>query len=283
MSPDGKRLALVTNEHWHQQLWMHDLERNTIMRIAPQSRNNMGPVWTADGTRIVFVGIDDRFYWMKSDGSGAAEVLINIDGFPGSLAPDGKTLVFSRQTESTMWDLWTQALDSGDNRLVRRGEARSSCCAFLAPDLANRRFHLMVNGWLICPMSRLHTSEVYVTPFSAGASARRLQISSGGGSFPVWSRHGRELFFQGRDNVIMVVAYTVDGESFHASSPQVWSAKQIPNVIFAEQSFDIFPDGRRAAVILPAEKTPEESHDDHQLTFMLNMSDQLRRKVRAGL
>ena len=97
----------------------------------------------------------------------------------------------------------------------------------------------------------------------------------------MWSLHGRELFFQGPDNVIMVVAYTVAGGSFQASRAQVWSARQIPNMIFWDRSFDMFPDGRRAAVIMRAETTPEESYQDHQLTFVLNMSDESRRKVRS--
>ena len=46
----------------------------------------------------------------------------------------------------------------------------------------------------------------------------KWQISIGGGTLPIWSRNGRELFFQNLDNRIMVTDYEVKNESFMAVS-----------------------------------------------------------------
>ena len=150
-----------------------------MMRLARNLDVNSSPVWTPDGTRMVISGVDG-IYWMTSEGSRSAEVLMNIDGFPGALTPDGKTLIFERQTESTTWDLWTQVLDSSDNRLVPLGEPQ-----LLLRVPGSRLIEPMISPdgqWLayMSDESGSGTFEVYVTPFS-GASGRRLQISSGGG------------------------------------------------------------------------------------------------------
>ena len=43
--------------------------------------------------------------------------------------------------------------------------------------------------------------EVYVRPFREGPAGPndRIQVSAGGGDFPVWSRNGDELFFISND------------------------------------------------------------------------------------
>ena len=48
----------------------------------------------------------------------------------------------------------------------------------------------------------------------------KWQISNSGGVYPMWSRNGRELFFETLDNHIMVAAYTVKGDSFVADKPR---------------------------------------------------------------
>ena len=42
----------------------------------------------------------------------------------------------------------------------------------------------------------------------------KWHISSAGAAYPMWSRSGRELFFESLDHRIMVPSYTVHGDSF---------------------------------------------------------------------
>ena len=65
--------------------------------------------------------------------------------------------------------------------------------------------------------------------------------------WPVWSRNGRELFYQA-DDQIMVVSYTVKGASFIADKPRLWSGHRIFfSGIF--QNYDLAPDGKRFAIL----------------------------------
>src|SRR5438552_5776268 len=47
-----------------------------------------------------------------------------------------------------------------------------------------------------------------------------LPISTGGGALPIWSRDGRELFYEGLDNRIMAAAYTAKRSEEHTSELQ---------------------------------------------------------------
>jgi eukaryotic-like serine/threonine-protein kinase len=124
------------------------------------------------------------------------------------------------------------------------------------------------------------SNEVYVRPFPATTAGGKWQISSGGGQVPVWSRDGKNLFFEALDNRIAVAGYTVKGETFLASKPRVWSDKQIygPTI---DENFDVAPDNKRIAAMLPQQLTGEPDGSVH-VTFLVNFFDELRRRVPAG-
>jgi serine/threonine-protein kinase len=90
--------------------------------------------------------------------------------------------------------------------------------------------------------------EVYVDSFPGPGA--RFEISTGGGSEPVWSPDGRELFYRDGDRLMAV---TVGGGPVLAPAtprllfdgPYVRSLGPYPN-------YDVAPDGRRFLMIKPA-------------------------------
>ena len=60
--------------------------------------------------------------------------------------------------------------------------------------------------------------EIYVRPFPDAGSAR-WQVSAAGGTDPVWSRSGRELFYLSAQNEMMSVE-VAPGAAFSISSPK---------------------------------------------------------------
>ena len=131
--------------------------------------------------------------------------------------------------------------------------------------------------WLAYTSNESGTFQVYVRAFPG--TGGRWQISNGGGSFPVWSHNGRELFFRSTDNRIMVVAYTAKGDSIVADQPRVWSDKHIADYgIVGNGSYDLAPDGKRVAALMPVE-APEAQQARSHVVFLMNFFDELRRKV----
>ena len=100
-------------------------------------------------------------------------------------------------------------------------------------------------------------------------------VSSGGGTYPLWSRSAHELLYLGADNRIQVAGYTVKGDSFVADKPRQWSPLQFA---FRSSLVDLMPDGKRIVMALPQESA-EASKQGTQLTVLLNFFDELRRKV----
>jgi hypothetical protein len=94
----------------------------------------------------------------------------------------------------------------------------------------------------------------------------------------MWSRNGRELFFETLDNHIMVAAYAVKDDSFEADKPRMWSERQIGGNLL---NFTLAPDGRRIVALMPVE-TAEAQKAQNQVIFLENFSEELRRKVPIG-
>ena len=86
--------------------------------------------------------------------------------------------------------------------------------------------------------------EVYVRPFPDTAGGGKWQVSSGGGTLPLWSRDGKSLFFETADNRIMAVSYTANGVSFSPGKPRPWSDKQL-TMPSATENYDLAPDGTK--------------------------------------
>ena len=118
LSPDGLK-AVVRQE---MDLWVHDLQRGTRIRLTSGTGSNFRPLWSPDGARIVFAsnrGGEWDIYRQPADGSGAAEVVLKrpYDQFPYSMLPDG-TLLYLELHPKTARDLWTLSPD-GKTSLLR--------------------------------------------------------------------------------------------------------------------------------------------------------------------
>src|SRR5207253_10735910 len=90
---------------------------------------------------------------------------------------------------------------------------------------------------------------------------------------PLWSGTRNEIFCGGPDDRLMVASYAVEGESFKADKPRVWSERR-----FMERrlsSFTLHPDGERFALAAALENESAVKQD--KLVFIFNFFDELRR------
>jgi hypothetical protein len=98
----------------------------------------------------------------------------------------------------------------------------------------------------------------------------------------VWSRNGRELFFRTDDNRIMVADYTVKGDSFAAGKARLWSEKKLADFgLVGVQNYDLAPDGKRIAALMPAESAEAQPAQNH-VVFLMNFTDEMRRRAPVG-
>jgi Tol biopolymer transport system component/tRNA A-37 threonylcarbamoyl transferase component Bud32 len=284
-SPDGKRLALALGPPGAGDIQVYDWQHDTITRLT-FTQTNLYPVWAPDGKHIAFQsqsGGANSLWWIRADGAGEPQPLLESKDtlIPSSFSPDGQRLAFADSRPDTSFDLWTLPLDVSDPEHPKVGKPE----LFLQTPFDERGPAFSPDGrWIAYTSGQSGRFEVYVRPFPGGASSGsgKWQISTAGGAHPIWSRNGRELFYETLDNRIMVSTYTAKTDSFAADKPLPWSNTQIMELFGTGiWNLDLSPDGKRFAVIARPEATGEQRGSVH-VTVLLNFFDELRRRVPAG-
>jgi serine/threonine-protein kinase len=276
-SPDGKRLAFSIGTGQGSDIWVKDLDRDTPSRLSFLPGGITSPVWTPDGKNIVFRSDNPAapgLYRVRSDGSGETQRLTDgsLSETPYSFSPDGKRLAFVQLGNGGSADIFTAPVE-GDSGHPRLGKAE----LFLGTPFFELNPAFSPDGrWMAYASNESGTLEVYVRPFPGPGG--RWQISTGGGSYPVWSRDGRELLFETLDRRVMAVSYTAKGDSFAAGKPRAWAETRLRAA--GGGVYDLAPDGKRLAAML-ADDANGEKPPTH-LTFLLSFFDELRRRAPAG-
>ena len=112
-------------------------------------------------------------------------------------------------------------------------------------------------------------------PFPGPGDA--VQVSTGGGTEPVWARSGRELFFR-QGEKMMVVDVTL-APTFVASRPRLLfeGRYEVSFLVTGQRFFDVSPDGQRFLMV--KSDTPTAPR---QLHLVVNWFEELKRLVPAG-
>ena len=238
-------------------LWVHDLTRASFSRLTIGDTAVGGgfPVLTPDGARVIFrtsMGLS----WQAVDG-GAAEAIAGTgrDDYPGSVSPDGETLLLVRLTPGTSGDIYEVSLHGGSEirPLVQTSGYDGS--ARLSPD----------GRWLLYTSNDSGRYEVYLRPYPE--SGRRVTVSTQGGTQPVWNPNGREIFYRTEDKMMAV---SVSGTEPTLSEPRLLFEQRyafgggltIPN-------YDVSSDGQRFVMV-------KEESNASRLNLVLNWFEELR-------
>jgi serine/threonine-protein kinase len=229
-------------------LWVFDLAKDTLTRLTFGPAWDSHPVWTADNKYLLFSsgpsgGIFQTDIFRKAaDGTGAVEALTQHleGGLPLSLTPDGKSLVF-RKASNTNNALFVLPLEPKGEALVLIADPKfSEYNGEVSPD----------GRWIAYDSNESGRAEVYVRPFPAVDSGR-WQISSEGGTDPVWSRSGRELFFVTAASRMAAVSIPA-GFNFTYGKPQPLFDATAYYLNVATRPFDISADGKRFLMLKDA-------------------------------
>jgi Tol biopolymer transport system component len=125
--------------------------------------------------------------------------------------------------------------------------------------------------WIAFEATVSSRTEIYVAPFPGPGP--RHQVSTDGGVEPLWSRDGRELFFQ--EGVRLMGARTGLGATFSSSAPQLVHEGRFRKAQNDMTSWSVTPDGSRFLRIQQVE--PERAIT--RLDLVLNWFEELKAKV----
>jgi serine/threonine-protein kinase len=263
LSPDGTKVALAMVGDSRSDIWIYQIEGNTLTRLT-FAGDNVSPVWTPDGKQIAFSSVrDDQLasvYTKAADGSGEAHLLFATNrhpdaggALPTSWTPDGNRLA-------------VQITDQNQANIIIYSPEDDEEIPFLTQPFTESNASFSPDGkWLAYISDESGTFQVYVRPFPGPGG--KWQISVNEGVEPRWTRDGKEILFRtGRQ----LLTAEIDVENgFKAARPQVL-LDDLPIVLVAG-TYSIAPDGQRVLVVEPAgpDTAPE------QVTVVINWFSQL--------
>ena len=202
LSPDGRSVAVASDESGNVDVWVHEVERPSTLRLTFDDAPDGQPHWSPSRREITFTsgrgGTNDIFR-RPADGTGEAELLVGKEANerPWGWSRDGNYLVYTSEAEENS-DLWY---------LKRRDDGQGfESMEFLATPFNETAPSLSPGGDLLAYCSNLSGQEqVYVRPFPSGDG--QWAVSTNGGYEPRWSRDGKELFYV-EDDTLMAVEVT---------------------------------------------------------------------------
>jgi len=203
ISPDGKTVAADRMDRGIYDIWLHDLGRGTASRFTFGPKNNQFPVWSPDGSRIVFFSMRDRTghpFQKVASGTGQDEVLSKPLGEPPTAtrvddwSRDGRYLILSKSNNpKTRNDVWVLPM-FGDRKPF----------PYLNMEFAENYARLSPDGkWLAYTSDESKRPEIYIQSFPNHGG--KWQVSTNGGQKSIWSRDGKELYFVSADGKMMAV------------------------------------------------------------------------------
>jgi serine/threonine-protein kinase len=276
-SPDGRKFGYIASGSKGFDVWVYDLDRRVPTQLTFQGATNHELAWAGDSKHLVYSD-GNALWWIRADGSGQAQLLADkiVHGRPGSFSPADSsstaTLVFDAVAAALTPAIFTLPVDLSDPERPKPGKAgifaKEPGVVYVDPVFSP-------DGKFIAYASdESGRVEVWVRPFPGPGG--KWKVSTSGGQFPVWSAARHELFFLGADDRIMTAGYTIEGTSFRAGAPRVWSLVRIRRTGILT-NFDVSPDGKRAAMF-PHPDADAKGGSLHA-TFLLNYFDEVRRKA----
>jgi len=269
LSPDGERVAVTIPEGSNYEVWIAELVRGVLTRLTFHPGEDLGPIWSRDGKRITFrsemAETAPQLFETPADGSGTPESMYEWEQTssqtPGSYSSDA--LVFAGGPGSTGdRGIWVLPLeDNGKPILFLQTEFHEYSPMF-SPD----------GGWITYVSDESGRAEVYARPYPG--PGEKWQISTEGGTEPVWASNGRELFYR-NGNKMMAVVITTE-PVFNAGKPRLLFEKRyaVTNRPDAPRNYDISPDGQRFLMV-----KREQDVIPTELIVVLNWFEELKRLV----
>jgi Tol biopolymer transport system component len=252
-----------------EQVWVHDLARNTLTRLTFNAGPNDDPTWAPDGRQVVFnsnpVGPTSDISWVASDGSGGLEPLFPSDTSnpnPSSFSADGRLLAFFMAGIDTQRDIWVLRVPDRKAEPFLQTPFNEGAPTF-SPD----------GRWLAYVSNESGRPEIYVQPYPGPGG--KWQVSTGGGAEPLWSRSGREIFYRQGNRMLSVSVSTANG--FAAGNPAVLFEREYASVPFPATgvAYDVSADGQRFLMV----KEVEQSAAPVQIQVIVNWFEELKRLV----
>jgi len=290
ISPDGKRVAYEI-EGVNHDLYTYDLARGVPTKITTDGVSH-APVWTPDGRHIAFRSWKAgtmTMWWMPSDGSGAEERLTMVGARQSvvSFSPKGDYLAYTQMETmgpdtGGMGIMGGGAMDSGGTGIwILPMQGDRTPRRFAASKFIQGSGRFSTDGkWVAYCVNEGEGNQVYVQPWPGPGP--KTKVSAEGGTDPIWSPNGKELFYRNGDKMMVVDVRT--DPTFEASRPRLlWEGHYAHGMSSScgppgtsEGNYDVSSDGQRFLMV----KDVNEDVVSTRIVVVLNFAEELKALAR---
>ena len=266
VSPDGTRIAVDIVDKDNTDIWIWNLDDGPLTRLTFDEAVDAVPLWTPDSQRVVFASSREGggLFWRAADGTGEVERLLESTNRPRpwGWSTDGRLLL-----DQLPGDIGVLTVE-GDRTVEM----------LLETDFAEQVPALSPDGrWNAYQSNESGRNQIYVRPFP-NVDDGKWQVSTNGGTDPVWSTDGRQLFFVELPPRLMVANVETD-PAFSWDTPTELVTLAGFDRGGGGRRYDLAPDGERFVVrkIGGAQATGGAAFDG--LIFVENWFEELKARV----
>ena len=269
LSPNGDRLAIsIPASEGTRDLWVKQLPTGPLSRLTFEGGTNHRATWSPNGESLRFLSnrAGNPDVWTKrADGSGTAELVLDQEAqiWGARYSSDGTWLVFREGI-----------FQAGDIYAIRPG-VDSVAVPLAVTEFQEVSISLSPNDrWLAYVSNNTGRDEVYVRPFPPDAGSGLVQVSTDGGTGPVWAHSGRELFYRNGANELVAVQFTED-PTFATVREEVLFPMDDYLTASAHAMYDVSPDDRRFVML----RTGNEGAASAETYLVVNWFEELRQRM----
>jgi eukaryotic-like serine/threonine-protein kinase len=206
LAPNGRRVAVTRMVEGNQDVWLVDTDRDQQSRLTFDASLETLPLWSPDGSRVVFASVRELFpnvasvLFEKAASGAGDEQPLPVTGEPKTplaWSSDGQFLLYGILHPKTAADLWALPMAGDRTPLLVLQTRFDETSGQFSPD----------GRWVAYQSNDSGPFQIYVRPFRGPGGP--WQVSTAGGSQPRWRPDGKELFYVAADARLMAVPITV--------------------------------------------------------------------------
>ncbi len=189
-------------------IWILDLVRGSTQHLVADPADDFNPVWSPDGTRIVFTSNRKgaRDLYIRSASGGGEETPLLESGHDKNAedwSPDSRFVAFNRSNILFAMgsNLWVVPMEGAERKpfAIETSRFYQTQLRF-SPD----------SRWIAHVSAETGQNEIFIQPFPP--TGARYRVSNAGGREPQWRADGQELFYIAGSKLMAVDINTAAGK-----------------------------------------------------------------------
>ena len=265
LSPDGRRVVVHSFEDSNTDVWVHEVDRPLKQRVTFHSGFDGSAIWSPSGKEVTFSSTREGYYDIYTrppEGNAEPKQLLSTPSSAGASdwSLDGKYLLYTINGPNDPLDVWYLERKQDDGGF--------DAMPFVQTPFRETRPRFSPDGRFVAYVSnKSGRNEIYVRTFPNRDDDR--QISANGGTRPLWSRDGKELFYVQGDTLMTTAVSTEPAFATGTTTPMF----RHESLGSGGAGYDVRADGQRFVV---AETVESEEKEPPRIHIVQNWYEEFR-------